>query len=115
MSGKQVPPDGAVPVVRFGRNRLEVSRQDPKRPLQEDGVSGAVRQKISATGPFAGPVPASPKVPHTGSPDRNAELQATVAEAVRRELRGELGERITRSVRMLVRRELRRAQEERGA
>ncbi len=41
-------------------------------------------------------------------------LRDLVAEIIREELQGALGERITRNVRMLVRREINRALEARG-
>lgn len=62
--------------------------------------------------PVAEPAPTPETAPEAAIPDKEA-LRPLVAELIREELQGEMGERITRNVRKLVRREILRAQNSR--
>ena len=50
-----------------------------------------------------------PRAPDVAAPGDEAALRALIAEVVREELTGDLGERMTRNLRRLVRREVQQA------
>jgi hypothetical protein len=95
----QVVPDTASAVLSTAA--LEVVQGQVREQLNE-AVEAAVQNALP-TFPSSGQVPVDDALMDEGA------LRELVAETVRQELQGALGERITRNVRKLVRREIQRA------
>ncbi len=92
---------GAPPVLR--RRVQEPARAEPAAPP-------AIPSATSPSTPAPAPAPAPPLAGAEGPPALDeGRLRALVVEVVRAELQGELGERVTRNIRKLVRSEVFRA------
>ncbi len=94
------PGDGSDPGPEISTEPLVLEPED-----RSDGHAEAEHDPEPADGSRAGPVELEALESMLGE----AELRDLVSDIVRQELSGELGERITRNVRKLVRREIQRA------
>lgn len=102
-------------VAEVVQSELASATPEPTSPPEQPTAPGFEEPPVSPEEPLDAPQDAiaSSEVPAPVSPpsvsDDHAALRQIVAELIREELQGELGERITRNVRKLVRREIKRA------
>lgn len=105
-AGQQTPADGAASIA------LELPAQSPEAapegPLTQAVTESALEATLARLEQALSIEAGEAEQPAIDAGDKNAALAKLVAEIVRTELQGELGERITRNIRKLVRAEVAR-------